>query len=139
MNHSKIILFLIGVFFTVISYGQSTSKQVAISDTVPFVKPEVLPKFPGGDEKLIEFVSTNIKYPAKAKKKGNVGTSYISFVIKKTGEVADIKTYKGIPGCASCDEEAKRVVKLMPKWIPGKQEGKAVDVQYVLPVKFSLK
>ncbi len=139
MNHSKIILFLLFVFTSANTFAQSSSKQVAKKDTLPFSKPEVLPQFPGGDEKLIEFVSANIKYPAKAKKKGNVGTSYISFIIKKTGEVADIKTYKGIPGCASCDEEAKRVVKLMPKWIPGKQEGKTVDVQYVLPVKFSLK
>ena len=139
MNHTKIILFSCLLFGAVPINAQNKSKQVSVQDTVPFSKPEVLPQFPGGDAKLIEFVSSNIKYPAKAKKKGNVGTSYISFIIKKSGEVAQIKTYKGIPGCASCDEEAMRVVKLMPKWIPGKQEGKVVDVQYILPVKFSLK
>lgn len=139
MNHSKIILVLLFQFFALLSYAQKNERIVALKDTVPFSKPEVLPKFPGGDDKLIEFVATNIKYPARAKKKGNVGTSYISFIVKKTGEVANIKTYKGIPGCASCDEEAIRVVKMMPKWTPGKQGGKAVDVQYVLPVKFSLK
>ena len=139
MNHPKIILFvLINILATAV-FAQSKSKQVTMKDTVPFIKPEVLPQFPGGDTKLMDFVSANIKYPAKAKKKGNVGTSYISFIIKKSGEVASIKTYKGIPGCASCDEEAIRVVKLMPKWIPGKQEGKVVDVQYILPIKFSLK
>ena len=139
MNHSKIILFILFLLLNASVFSQNKAKQVNIQDTVPFSKPEILPQFPGGDNKLIEFVSSNIKYPARAKKKGNVGTSYISFIIKKTGEVASIKTYKGIPGCASCDEEAMRVVKLMPKWIPGKQEGKAVDVQYILPVKFSLK
>ena len=72
-------------------------------------------------------------------KKGNVGTSYISFIIKKSGEVTNVKTQKGIPSCSSCDEEAMRVVKLMPNWTPGKQQGKEVDVQYVLPIKFSLK
>ena len=139
MNHSKIILFILFLLLNASVFSQNKAKQVNIQDTVPFSKPEILPQFPGGDNKLIEFVSSNIKYPARAKKKGNVGTSYISFIIKKTGEVASIKTYKGIPGCASCDEEAMRVVKLMPKWIPGKQEGKSVDVQYILPVKFSLK
>jgi protein TonB len=139
MNHSKIILFFFSLLLSVGSFAQTKVKQAAAADTLPFVKPEVLPQFPGGDAKLIEFVSSNIKYPEKAKKKGNVGTSYISFIVKKSGEVASIKTYKGIPGCSPCDEEAIRVVKLMPKWIPGKQEGKVVDVQYVLPVKFSLK
>lgn len=139
MNHSKIILLLCFQFIALFSFAQKNEKIVPLKDTVPFSKPEVLPKFPGGDDKLIEFVAANIKYPAKAKKKGNVGTSYISFIVKKTGDVANIKTYKGIPGCASCDEEAIRVVKMMPKWSPGKQGGKPVDVQYILPVKFSLK
>jgi TonB family protein len=139
MRFSKLFLMISMCLLGKQLYAQNASKPVSIQDTVPFVKPEVLPMFPGGDSKLIEFVSTNIKYPAKAKKKGNVGTSYISFIIKKTGEVSNIKTYKGIPGCASCDDEAKRVVALMPKWIPGKQDGNAIDVQYILPVKFSLK
>jgi periplasmic protein TonB len=139
MNHSKIILLLVSLFLSIGSFAQSKIKSSSLQDTLPFKKPEVLPQFPGGDAKLIEFVSNTIKYPEKAKKKGNVGTSYISFIVKKSGEVASIKTYKGIPGCKPCDEEAIRVVKLMPRWIPGKQEGKAVDVQYVLPVKFSLK
>ncbi|MBK9478262.1 MAG: energy transducer TonB [Bacteroidetes bacterium] len=139
MRFSKLFLVLSICLFGKQMYAQKSNKPISIQDTVPFVKPEVLPMFPGGDSKLMEFVSANIKYPAKAKKKGNVGTSYISFIIKKTGEVSNIKTYKGIPGCASCDDEAKRVVALMPKWTPGKQDGEAIDVQYILPVKFSLK
>ena len=137
----KITLLLFVLFFCQYqsSFSQNGNEVAVIKDTVPFLKPETLPQFPGGNEKLAEFISSNLIYPQKALKKGNVGTSYISFIIKKSGEVTNVKTQKGIPSCASCDEEAMRVVKLMPNWTPGKQQGKEVDVQYVLPIKFSLK
>ncbi len=108
-------------------------------DTVLYSQPEILPQFPGGESKLQDFISANINYPTRAQKKGNVGTSYISFIVDETGAVANIRIFKGIPGCEACDEEAVRVVKQMPKWEPGKQDDKVVPVQYVLPVKFSLK
>jgi protein TonB len=139
VNHSKITLIFLFVCIAVSAFAQTNGVAKTARDTMPFMKPQILPKFPGGDAGLIEFMSVNIKYPEKAKKKGNVGTSYISFIISKSGKVTDIKTYKGIPGCGPCDEEAKRVVRMMPEWVPGKQDGKAIDVQYVLPVKFSLK
>ena len=74
-------------------FSQNSGKLIVLIDSIAY--PELLPQFPGGNENLMEFVSGNIKYPPKAKRKGNVGTSYISFVVKKTGDVANIKINKG--------------------------------------------
>ncbi len=139
MNHSKIIFLFLFILSGQFSYSQGKSTSSAHSDTLSVSHPEVLPSFPGGEMKLMEFIASNIHYPEKAKRKGNVGTAYLSFIVKESGEVTAIKTQKGIPGCKSCDEEAMRVVAAMPKWSPALKAGKAVAVQYILPVKFSLK
>ena len=145
MKNIKYIFVLSLLFLVSYSYAQSSAttsqnqQQQVLDSSIIFNKPEVLPEFAGGSNKLMEYISTNIKYPEKAMKKGKIGTSYISFIVDKTGEVKNVSLKKGIQGCAACDEEALRVVKAMPKWIPGKQAGKFVDVQYVLPVQFSLK
>ena len=138
-NHPKIILFLLCFFGAQASFAQSKEAKNRLMDTVLYYQPEVLPIFPGGESKLMEFIAGNVQYPEKARKKGNVGTSYVSFVIDETGAVANIRLFKGMPGCEACDSEAIRVVKLMPNWTPGRQDDKAVPVQYVLPIKFSLK
>ena len=84
----------------------------------------------------MEYLSSNIKYPEEAKEKGISGRVFIQFVIEKDGSVSNVKVMKGIGG--GCDEEAVRVVKAMPKWKPGKQKGKPVRVNYILPVSFKL-
>lgn len=143
MKNNKYIFLLSLLLLASYSHSQSTTtkrpNQQVLDSSAVFNKPEVLPEFRGGSSKLMEYISTNIKYPERAMKKGKIGTSYISFIIDKAGEVKQAQIKKGISGCAACDEEALRVVKAMPKWIPGKRGGKFVDVQYVLPVKFSLK
>lgn len=78
----------------------------------------------------------NIKYPVEAKKTGIQGTVFVTFIIQENGAVTDVKVLRGIGG--GCDEEAVRVVKMMPNWIPGKDKGKNVAVQYNLPIKFKL-
>ena len=135
----KLSLIVLFIQFHSFAFSQEIVKAAAMMDTTFVANTDVLPTFQGGDKKLLEFVSTNIIYPEKAKKKGLVGTSYITFLVKKNGEVANASIDKGIPDCAACDEEALRVVKLMPKWIPGKIDGRDRDVQYILPIKFSLK
>ena len=97
---------------------------------------EEMPSFPGGEAKLMEFVGKNIKYPQIARETGIQGRVFVNFVVEPDGSVSNVSVLRGIGG--GCDEEAMRVVKSMPKWKPGKQRGKAVRVQYMLPVNFRL-
>ena len=78
----------------------------------------------------------NIRYPEAAIKNNVQGTVYVSFIVRTDGSVTDVKILRGIG--SGCDEEAMRVVKLMPKWNPGEEKSKAVDVIFNLPIKFAL-
>ncbi len=97
---------------------------------------EQMPEFPGGNEKMMEFISSNTQYPQEAKNKGIQGRVLVNFVVDTDGSVTDVDVMKGIGG--GCDEEAVRVVKSMPKWQPGRQRGKAVKVVYTIPFDFKL-
>lgn len=97
---------------------------------------EVMPEFPGGTAKMMDYLSKNIKYPEEAKEKGISGRVFLSFVIEKDGAVSNVKVAKGIG--KECDDEALRVVKAMPKWKPGLMKGKPVRVSYMLPIFFKL-
>jgi TonB family protein len=97
---------------------------------------EDMPTYRGGDDARIKFLVSNIKYPEKARENGIQGTVYVSFVIDEVGTVTDVKVLRGIGN--GCDEEAMRVVRLMPRWNPGKQSGKPVKVQFNMPIKFTL-
>lgn len=91
--------------------------------------------FPGGNQALIEFLSDNIRYPRLAKEKGVSGKVYASFIIEKDGSISNIKIEKDIgDGCA---EEVVRIIKLMPKWEPGSNNGKPVRQFFILPVNFT--
>ena len=118
--------------------SQTTPKSDSkIKFTEPVFKVvEKQPSYTGGDDARIKFLVENIKYPEVAMKKGIRGTVYVTFVVKSDGSVSDVKVLRGIGG--GCDQEAVRVVKLMPKWIPGEDKGKPVNVQYNLPIKFAL-
>jgi len=98
---------------------------------------EDMPSFPGGEAALFKYLGENIKYPAMAKDAGITGTVFVTFVVKEDGTVSGVRVLRGIGG--GCDEEAIRVVQGMPKWKPGKQRGKAVRVQYNLPIRFVLR
>lgn len=102
-----------------------------------FTVVEEMPAFPGGEEKLLQFMGNNIKYPSIAKENGITGRVYVTFVVGKDGKVRDAKIARGIGG--GCDEEALRVVRSMPDWKPGRQNGRDVQVQFTLPVNFNLK
>ena len=97
---------------------------------------EQMPVFPGGEKAFAEFIGKEVKYPEVAKKEGTQGKVYISFLIDKEGNVVNPKIAKGVT--LSLDEEALRVIKSMPKWIPGKDKGKNVDVQLTIPIAFVL-
>jgi protein TonB len=97
---------------------------------------EQQPEFPDGTAALYKWLGQNIKYPAIARENGIEGQVVLSFVVEKDGSITDIKPLRELGG--GCTDEAIRVVKMMPKWRPGKQNGRAVKVKYTLPVKFKL-
>ena len=97
---------------------------------------EQLPSFPGGESAMYEWLGKNIVYPVIAIENRIQGRVTLQFVVEKNGEIGDIKVLRGVD--ASIDKEALRVVKSMPKWIPGRQGGTPVRVRYTLPVQFKL-
>ncbi len=97
---------------------------------------EQQPEFPGGVDALMKFIRDNINYPMIAAENGIKGRVSLKFVVTKTGEIADVKVVRGVD--PHLDKEAIRVLKSMPNWIPGKQNGKAVNVYFSLPVNFVL-
>ena len=103
----------------------------------PFNVVEDMPAFPGGMEAMIQFLSSNIQYPADAQKQKVDGRVLVNFVVEKDGSITEVKVIK--PAFPSLDAEAIRVVKAMPKWKPGYQRGQAVRVQFTMPINFSLK
>jgi protein TonB len=101
-----------------------------------FIIAEEMPFYPGGDVERMRFLAANIQYPQQASELGIQGTVYLQFVVDSQGNITDVKIMRGIGG--GCEEEALRVVKMMPQWHPGKQNGKAVRVLYTMPVSFKL-
>ena len=97
---------------------------------------EQMPEFPGGMDKLMEYLSKNIKYPSIALENNIQGRVIVEFVVNKDGSIVEPKVMRSVD--TSLDNEAMRVIKSMPKWNPGKQRGKAVRVRYTVPVLFRL-
>jgi len=97
---------------------------------------ELEPDFPGGRSKWIEYTKANLKYPEYAKANGAQGMVFVTFVVERDGSITNPKVIRGIGN--GCDEEAVRLVKNSPKWIPGKQNTHFVRVQYTIPIEFKL-
>lgn len=134
------------------SYGEKAKYGALIITTVkhqeeidnePLSQPDVfdkvdeMPHFPDGMAGLMQYLSTNVRYPKDAKESGTQGSVIVSFIVEKDGSISNAKVTK--PTYSSLDEEALRVVSVMPKWVPGKQNGEAVRVKYAVPVSFRLK
>ncbi len=105
-------------------------------ETKVFDVVEQMPSFPGGPSALMQYLASNIKYPVVAEENGVQGRVIVTFVVEKDGSITDVRVVKSVD--PSLDKEATRVVKSMPKWIPGKQNGSAVRVKYTVPVTFRL-
>ncbi len=105
-------------------------------ETKVFDVVEQMPSFPGGDAELMKYLNTHIKYPVVAEENGIQGRVIATFVVERDGSISDVKVVKSVD--PSLDKEAIRVLKGMPKWIPGKQNGSAVRVKYTVPVTFRL-
>ena len=108
-----------------------------ISQPDVFDKVNEAPQFPGGMAGMMQYLSSNIRYPEDAREAGTQGRVIVSFIVEKDGSISNAKVAK--PTYSSLDEEALRVVSAMPKWVPGKQNGEAVRVKYAVPVSFRLK
>jgi len=101
-----------------------------------FARVDKQPAYPGGQDAMIKFLIENIKYPKDAIRKAVTGTVFVNFMVQADGTISEVKVLRGIG--SGCDEEAIRVVKLMPEWIPGENKGKPVAVWYTLPIRFAL-
>ena len=107
-----------------------------IEDNKIFEVVEQSPSFPGGDGALMSWLSKNIKYPSMAAEIGVQGRVIVQFVVEKDGSITDVQIAKSVD--PSLDKEAARVIKSMPHWIAGRQNGSPVRVRFTIPVTFKL-
>lgn len=118
--------------------GISTPHRVTLYKDDPqkdvFDVVEQMPSFPGGMGSLMRYLSRNVKYPVEAEENGIQGSVITTFIVEKDGSISEVEVKKSV--FPALDAEAVRVVKAMPKWNPGKQNGKPVRVQYTIPVSF---
>lgn len=101
-----------------------------------FTAVEQNPEYPGGTSAMYRFIGENLKYPSAAQRANVSGKVFVKFVVEKDGSIGDVQILKGIG--FGCDEEASRVIKQMPKWKPGRQNGRDVRVYYTIPINFTL-
>lgn len=115
--------------------------EIVVEDKKPepekvFTAVEQMPQFPGGEGELMKYISSHIKYPPMAMENGVQGRVVVQFVVTKDGSVGQVKVMRGKD--PDLDKEAVRVVKSLPRFIPGKMNGQAVNVWYTLPISFKL-
>jgi len=101
-----------------------------------FTTVEQNPEFPGGQKEMYGFIGKNLKYPSAAQRANVSGKVFVKFVVERNGSIGDVQVLKGIG--FGCDEEAIRVIKSMPKWSPGKQNGREVRVYFTMPIVYQL-
>lgn len=127
--------------------GEKDVPVVPVEETGPaevaapeiFTVVEEMPEFPGGAVEMMKYIQKNIQYPAMAREAGISGKCFLKFVVNGDGAISDVQILKGVAGCPDCDREAMRVVKSMPKWKAGKQNGRSVPVYFNLPINFTIK
>ncbi len=117
--------------------GEGTKAVEEVVKATPYTYVEQMPVFPGGQEALLKYIGSNIKYPAMALRNQVEGRVFIKFVVGPDGSVSNVEVQKGIG--AGCDEESVRVIKNLPRFTPGKQNGRAVSVYFTVPVTFAIK
>lgn len=111
-------------------------RPAEVEDEGLYLNVEQKPEFPGGETELYRFINSVIRYPAEAQRANVSGKVYVKFVVEKDGSIANVEVLKGIG--FGCNEETVRVIKAMPKWTPGRQNGKNVRVYYNMPVFYQL-
>ncbi len=127
--------FLVYIFlflFVKVSFAQENGNK-EISAPV-----ETMPDFPGGPSEMMKFIQTNLMMPTNISGKDIDGKCFLKFVVNDSGRIRDVQVLKGVLDCPQCDLEAIRIVKLMPRWKPGTQNGKVVSVVFNLPIRFNI-
>ncbi len=114
----------------------SAKEEVEEEEAQVFFIVEDMPEFPGGEMALRTYIANAIKYPVIAQENGIQGKVYVTFVVGKDGSVSNASIARGVD--PSIDKEALRVINTLPKWKPGKQRGKPVNVSYTVPINFQL-
>ncbi|MFC2654064.1 MAG: energy transducer TonB [Segatella salivae] len=127
----KVALMMLVLLFSFMTSTAQTKKNNMVFDVV-----EVMPQFPGGQIAMMKYIMENIKYPKQAMKEGIQGRVTVRFIVEKDGSISDVKPILSVHPLLN--KEAVRVVKSMPKWTPGKHNGKPVRVRFNLPVMFKL-
>ena len=116
------------------SHGQTPDGMGSSDATGIFTTLDVYPRFPGGEQALLFFLRSNVRYPAASLKMGIQGEVMILFIVESDGSISHVSILKGIG--KECDEEAVRVIKSMPRWEPGRRYGKSVKVLLRIPIMF---
>ena len=127
----KVALMMLVLLFSFMTSTAQTKKNDMVFDVV-----EVMPQFPGGQIAMMKYIMENIKYPEQAMKEGIQGRVAVRFIVEKDGSISDVKPILSVHPLLN--KEAVRVVESMPKWTPGKQNGKPVRVRFNVPVMFKL-
>ena len=127
----KVALMMFVLLFSFMTSTAQTKKNDMVFDVV-----EVMPQFPGGQIAMLKYIMENIKYPEQAMKEGIQGRVAVRFIVEKDGSISDVKPILSVHPLLN--KEAVRVVESMPKWSPGKQNGKPVRVRFNVPVMFKL-
>ena len=127
----KVALMMLVLLFSFMTSTAQTKKNDMVFDVV-----EVMPQFPRGQIAMLKYIMENIKYPEQAMKEGIQGRVAVRFIVEKDGSISDVKPILSVHPLLN--KEAVRVVKSMPKWSPGKHNGKPVRVRFNLPVMFKL-
>lgn len=130
-------LFMLAIILTICTSSFCQSVEINERKDTTFESVQQMPSFPGGEIELYNYLASNMRYPDSAKILGLQGKIYVEFVVCKTGKICDFKICKGNIG-KGCEEEAIRVLKGMPDWIPGKHNGENVNVKFRLPIHFTL-
>jgi TonB family protein len=123
-------------FIIALTSFQYASANDFPQDTMIYDMPEQMPQFPGGADAMDRFINDNIKYPPTAKEKKIQGKVYVQFIVEKDGTIDKVKIRRGAHKLL--DDEAIRVINLMPNWKPGSMRGKKVRVRYTIPITFAL-
>jgi len=135
---TKTILLITALLLASNLQAQNYQSQAVIAreGSEVFLVAEQMPEFPGGVAEMFKFLKENVEYPIEAQLQGVQGRVVCQFTVNSDGSISDIKVVRGVH--PSLDAEAIRAIESMPKWIPGKQDGEAVNVKYTLPVTFNL-
>ena len=127
----KVALMMLVLLFSFMTSTAQTKKNDMLFSVV-----EVMPQYPGGQIAMLKYLMENIKYPEQAMKEGIQGRVTVRFIVEKDGSISDVRPILSVHPLLN--KEAVRVVESMPKWTPGKQNGKPVRVRFNVPVMFKL-